>query len=215
MGPDIFYEMPEYAGEAISVVGVFLLVYFIIILGAMAISITMYLLQSFGLYKIGGTLKIENPWLAFIPVANIYMLGKIAEAAPTVPGKKPRKYSTLLLWLSLATIGVFIIGYIVIIIMAVLTSGTAITMSESTAAMGGAVVTVILAGIVWYAAIMGTTITYMVFYYIALHKVFKLFAPENAVLYTVLSIILGIHPILLFIIRKKMPVFENQAYQTV
>lgn len=48
----------------------------IIILICTALVITLYLFQSIGLMKIADKLGTPNSWLAFIPVANMYILGK-------------------------------------------------------------------------------------------------------------------------------------------
>ena len=48
----------------------------IIILVCSALLITLYLFQSIGLMKIADKLGTPNSWLAFIPVANMYLLGK-------------------------------------------------------------------------------------------------------------------------------------------
>ena len=48
-----------------------------IILIFLIISLTLYLIKSFGLYKMAMNLNIENPWFSFIPVANLYLLGKV------------------------------------------------------------------------------------------------------------------------------------------
>lgn len=44
-----------------------------------AIAIVIYVLASLGLYKLAQNAGIENPWLAWIPIANLYILGKLAK----------------------------------------------------------------------------------------------------------------------------------------
>lgn len=41
------------------------------------ISIGLYILSSLGLYKLAQNKGLENPWLAWVPIANLYILGKI------------------------------------------------------------------------------------------------------------------------------------------
>lgn len=41
------------------------------------IGIVLYLLFAFGLYKLADKEKIEYSWLAFIPIAQMYTLGKL------------------------------------------------------------------------------------------------------------------------------------------
>lgn len=49
------------------------LVFVIVIL----VSIALYLLLAFGLFKMGEKEKIEYSWLSFIPIAQLYILGKL------------------------------------------------------------------------------------------------------------------------------------------
>ena len=49
------------------------------------------------------------------------------------------------------------------------------------------------------------SIAVLVVYYIALYEIYRDYTPRNAVLYLVLSILLGIHWLLLFLLRQKRP----------
>lgn len=46
---------------------------------AFIIAIVIYILASLGLYKLAQNAGIENPWLAWIPIANLYILGKLVK----------------------------------------------------------------------------------------------------------------------------------------
>lgn len=46
---------------------------------AFILVIVMYVLSSLGLYKLAQNAGIENPWLAWIPVANMYILAKLVK----------------------------------------------------------------------------------------------------------------------------------------
>ncbi|WP_411682743.1 hypothetical protein [Clostridium thailandense] len=41
------------------------------------LSIALYVLSSIGLYKLAINQHIGNPWIAWIPIANLYILGSI------------------------------------------------------------------------------------------------------------------------------------------
>lgn len=41
------------------------------------ISVALYILSSLGLYKLAQNKRLEYPWLAWIPIANFYILGKL------------------------------------------------------------------------------------------------------------------------------------------
>ena len=49
------------------------------------------------------------------------------------------------------------------------------------------------------------SVAVLVVYYVTLYEVYRDYAPKNAVLYLVLSILMGIHWLLLFILREKRP----------
>lgn len=42
------------------------------------IMLVLYLLHAFGLYRMAQNKGIENAWLAFIPILDLYIMGKIA-----------------------------------------------------------------------------------------------------------------------------------------
>jgi hypothetical protein len=42
-------------------------------------GIAMYILAALGLYKLATNRNIENPWLAFVPIANLYILGLLVK----------------------------------------------------------------------------------------------------------------------------------------
>lgn len=54
----------------IALLGFFALILFIF-------GIIFYILGAVGLYKLAYNRRIENPWLAFIPIANLYIFGLI------------------------------------------------------------------------------------------------------------------------------------------
>lgn len=43
------------------------------------LGIILYVLASIGMYKLAFNQKIENPWLAWIPIGNMYILGKLVK----------------------------------------------------------------------------------------------------------------------------------------
>lgn len=180
-------------------VGGFAFIGYLLLLGlfALAVGLVFYLLQAVGLYKMGKTVGVSAPWLAFIPVVNVFALGKIAET-PT-EGKKPMKYGTILLLLNISSslisniMSFRIVNKIVEVISQFDETNIedfildiAVTASETS------VLTSVL------------SVIYVIFYYIALYKVFKLFSPDNATVFLVLSILFGIAlPIIIFCLRNK------------
>lgn len=194
---DYAYDYPfaEPAVEgAVGSILVFLLVFYLLM---MAFAITTYVLQSLGVYTIAKRRGIHNPWLSWIPVANMWILGSISDQYQYVAKGCVRNRRKVLLGLSIATVAAVIPMYISIF--AAMFSEAAGAMN-SDVVLGGALVTMMLT----YVVILVLAIILAVFQYIALYDLFASCDPGNAVLYLVLSILLGVVlPFFIFACRKK------------
>ncbi len=166
---------------------IFLATFFIgmiVLFVVLAISVTIYALYSIGLYKMAKKLSLPSPWMAFVPIASSYLLGLMAET-PSF-GKKTLKYSYILLILQA-------VNFVVSILYSLLTS---LYMFHN---FGGILILV-------YLIYFGTIIATNVFNYIALYRLFNIFSPQNAVNFTVLSILFSIStPFIVFSIRNNEP----------
>lgn len=202
-----FYDLPA-EDIAFGAFGVF---YFIMMMIALATSIGVYIMSAIGQYKMSQKCGVDKPWLAFIPVVNVYNLGKIAEryddGKPTV-----KKYSKILLGLNIATAcsGIVMgVGEIFLIIFTERLS-SADDMYFGGAAIGGLLLFMLAALLCCALAIVAA-----VFNYIALYRVYRIFAPDNAVLFLVLSIFVSIsYPILMLVLSAKDPVLLRRDYYT-
>lgn len=124
------------------------------------LGVAAYVLMALGLMKLAENKGIENAWLAWIPIANLYIFGLILGELNIFGQDIPK----LELVMPLAPIAVMILNFIPIL-------GQLIS------------------------------IAYAVFMIMALYNLFKMYRPESAVLFTVLSCI-GLAPIFIFIIRN-------------
>ena len=125
----------------------------------------MYILASLGLYKLASNQGIQNPWLAWIPVANMYILGKIIKTLKIDTFEVPSIELIL-------PIGSLVVGIL-----------------NSVPVLG------------WILRL-----AYLVLCCFALHKLYKMYRPDQAVLWLILSIVLPfMGPIFLFIIRDDTP----------
>ena len=66
---------------------------------ASVLAILSYVFYSVGLFKTAKNLGIVAPWLAFIPVANLYLLGRVAQGNGDKKSKFPFGWILLLLTL--------------------------------------------------------------------------------------------------------------------
>ncbi len=133
----------------------------------MLIGLVNYVLISLGLMTMATNQGIENPWLAWIPIGNLWILGKIVRTIEFAD-KKYEKAEMILLIAAAASIvlsAIPLIGWLISLAVFVLN------------------ILVIL-------------------------KLYKMYAPENAVLYLILTIIFAIIApgIIMFKIKDNTPV---------
>ncbi len=175
-------------------------------------SVVLYVLQGIALLSMSNKCGIKNGWLSFIPVANVFILGKIAEKYERKDGKKSSKYGILLPVLAgLKYIVVAVLTVVLIISIISIISNVELAVeleSQLTLSMFSSFISVIIA----YFISLAVTVVYLVFYYIALWRIYYLFNKNNSTLYTVLSVLFDfLSPIFLFVIRDNTPTFDTET----
>lgn len=172
------------------------------------ISLVMYLLQAFGLYGMAKGSGISAPWRGFIPFANTFLFGKIAERYVKKDGKKSAKFGGLLLAFEILTL-----------VLAFVTVAFAISMifvlaaAENETDLAYSILAPMVAMFISCFVLMGVSIAYIVLYYVALWRIFTTFDYNNATVYFVLSILFSfLGPIFLFVLRNKQPVFDTREH---
>ena len=185
-------EYPDFGVGAESFFGAFLGIYLVIMLVCLAASTALWVLQSIGLYKMSKTLGLSNPWLVWLPVCNQYAMGRLAECSNLYYGKAK---GNLRVWLPLFSVLLFL-PYIGIIVFAVIMGLNGMEENFS-----------MIAGVLLFAlTILILAVTVVVLQYVTLYKIYKLFDPNNAALYTVLSVLFNVSTsIILFILRNRLP----------
>lgn len=187
--------------------------FFTFFIGAIAVSavigIAIYLLESISVYKMAKSAEIKNPWLAFIPVANDWVFGTLAEKYKKKNGTKSARFGIILPVLE----GIVLIETIALTIFTVISvkeiTGYALDAVNTSTEMVPEQFMSLIPVIILYFALMAVAIAYAVVFFIALWRVYSSFDKSNATLYIVLSIIFTISvPIILFIIRNRKPEFD-------
>jgi|LGOV01.1.fsa_nt_gb hypothetical protein len=141
--------------------GIFALFGFVIILVFFAGTIGLYLLMAIGLKTLADNRGIENSWVAFIPILQLYVLG-------------------------LLIVDLEIFGFEIPEVSLVLPGLTLIAPLVSKIQFIGGIYSLAV---------------FIVFAF-ALYKLFKMYVPESAQLYVILSVVLPfMGPILVFTIR--------------
>lgn len=212
-----------------ELMGMSLAAYIISEIPNMLISLAVYVFTALALYTMAKRRGIKNPWLAWIPFANAWLLGCVSDQYRAVARGETKYRRRVLLWTEIMTsvtaalvtvlcftmLGrMFTIMYELFGIgisdlmdpekLAILESMEG-QMSEAdaqrllSAVMGPGVGMVLLALVLAPVAIIN-----MVFGFIALHDIYKSCDPSNATLYLVLSILIGYaQPVFLFLCRNK------------
>ena len=170
------------------VFGIFVIFYLFLL----AFSVACYVIQSIGLYSIAKRRGIHKPWLAWVPVGNVWILGSISDQYQYVVKGQVRNRRKVLLGITLGLLAL-VIGWVAAQVAAVV---------GSTAGSGFFVV-----GVLWMVALLIfwiLAIVAAVYQYICYYDLFRSCQKDNAVLYLVLSIFVSIAlPVIVFLCRNK------------
>lgn len=188
------YGYPAEMQAAESVAGfmlVFMVVFYLLMLAVLAVT---YVLESLSMYKIAKRRGIHNPWLAWVPVGNMWMLGSISDQYQYVAKGRIRNRRKILLGLTIAMLAGLAVMYIAFF------AGVFAAAAEGGALAGASFAIYILTMLV--IAVLSIIAT--VYQYIATYDLYVSCEPDNSVLYLVLSIVFSITmPIFFFICRNK------------
>ena len=169
----------------------------------MLLSLVTYVLTALALYTIARRRGLKNPWLAWIPVADSWLLGSLSDQyRSVVKGEHKSKRKILLFFRILAS-------YLWVSLMALLLR---LCFRAFGGVMQGTIPDILIRQILHQAAdllivvlpLIGISIAYAVFRYMALYDIYKSLDPDNCVLFLVLSILFGVtEPFFLFFSREK------------
>ena len=198
------YPAAGMESEISEVFAVMASVYVIMLLVLAVIGLVIYILRSIALTRLSQNRGFSNPWIGWIPFCGGYALGRISDDINIKRGKMSNHRKILLGTniavgvLELLGLGIMMPGFV---------SLFRYSFNYGTSNADAVVAAPVLAGCFLIMIGCIVAIVYAVFNYIALYNVFKDYAPNNAVLYLVLSLLVGgSDTVILFIIRNKMPV---------
>ena len=187
------------------VVGAYAVIMILFYAFSLFLSLAAYLCTGFSILKISNKLSIKNGFFGFIPFLNSYKLGEIAECCCQRKGLN-KKYAKLLLGLEIGMMAAIIPMVIALVFLAVATEG-----AEGYYNPDGIAIVSVGFMLLFMVLMIAVSITYSVFTYIALYRIYSYFEEKNAVLFIVLSILVSIAcPVLLLIIALKK---ENLQFE--
>lgn len=178
---------------------------------SMLIELAAYVFMSLSLYTIANRRGIHKSWLAWVPVARLWVLGCISDQYRYLARREAKHHRRVLLFTRIAAwvLGVvilvamlFVVGELIVVIFDSMdmTEDMFMQRLEGMTGLMPSMMTAVLLCIPFLVL----QIIYLVYYYIALHDVYRSSDPSNALLFTLLGIFIGIcQPIFLFVCRNK------------
>lgn len=188
---------------------ILLSMYFIIAIVSFLIMCTLYIVKSVGLYYMAEQIGLNKKWYVFFPFFSDVKLSELSHL--NNGGKKSNALSVIHIFLSIfAVIGLasFAVGFVDTVFIAdkALLNGKAYDTSAIEPLIIPAII--VLIGSV-------LRIIYAVLFYICIYKTFKIFSLNQAVVYTVLSILFPILlPFFILSASKNKPIFVNKYNQS-
>ena len=191
----------------LTIAGIFIWIYIVFLAAVLFVSVGIYVLKAVGLMNMAKKCGIEKGWLAFVPFGHEYIHGRIAEK---LEDGKPssKRYSRILTGLSIALCAVYVLC-------AVACFWSLFAQMSAIHNNSGDFVFAISAFsfLPLSVALLAIVVVYYVFSSIALYRIYKIFSPENAVLYLLLSIFISAaSPIVILILSRKNPVCLKREY---
>lgn len=210
-----YYDSSMEAAVA-DVMIVVLIVMMIVMLLALVYSLVTYILGSLGMYTIAKRRGIKNPWMAWIPVCDTYLLGTISDQYQYVAKAKVTNRRKIMLGLAIASMVLSVVdsAFSYNASFSVMSNAFSGSYVDEEALMEQLMSAT--AGIGWIATLISVvSLALTVFRYIAYYDLYNSCNPNNGVLYLVLSILLSfLTPFLIFSCRNKdlgMPPRKDQT----
>ena len=166
-------------------------------------GIAAYVLTALALYTIAKRRGLNHPWLAWIPVANAWILGSLSDQYRYVVRGENKSKRKVLLTLSILT-SVLSTAMIVAVFVAVGKAMFGVIGGMGEEALLEAILGPLVGVVGLCLPMVGIAIAYVVVYYMALYDLYKSLDPSNCVLFLVLSIVFRVtEPFFLFFNRNK------------
>ena len=161
----------------------FLIVFGILLVyvGIIGVCIADYIMSSLGIYRLASRRGISKPWLAWIPVVNVWTVGAIVDEYDETQGFN-RKWRCTLLTLSIIVVGGIVLGYSAMF-------GFAFSQMANSSMNMAAFLGVFIPS---YIIILGAALCAMALVAcqsVCLFKIFESTVPEKSVKYLVLSML--------------------------
>ena len=185
-----------------GMMGVFGALYVIYYLLTIVLAIVGYVLHSLGVYTIAKRRGIDHPWMAWVPLLNIWILGSISDQFRYVTKGQIRNKRKVLVILMAVLYALMIVLLVAVGVQIVNTMPA--MMGDSEEAMVAEALSLVLWMLLGVLGIGGVAIAYNIIYYMVMYDVYTSVNPTYSVVFLVLSIFFYfLEPWFIFFNRKK------------
>lgn len=166
------------------------------------LGVLVYVLQALALYTIAKRREIKKPWLAWVPVANVWILGSISDQYQYVVKRQVKNKRKVLLGLNIAMTAllVILVAALLWLVVSLIMMGVSLELFSSGNISMDNINPITLetltdeVGILLLLCLSGLPLTVLavihtVYFYMALYDVFRSCDPKNSTLFIVLSIV--------------------------
>jgi len=150
------------------------------------IALILHLIQGFALYKMAKQQGINKEWIAFMPIANVYLLGRIAEMCSS--NKKATKYGKILYVLLLAEIVLAVLFLILLLSAFILILNNIQSAIDNDTPLSKDMFSNFIPVIIVYFILLAVSIVYTVYHSIALWQIYKMYNKRLALLFIIISV---------------------------
>ena len=200
MDREVFGEFAGMAAADPSELGMTLLLQLIAIFIGLLVTTVVYVLQSVGLYSIAKRRGIHNPWLAWIPVGNMWIVGSISDQYQYVVKGRIKNRRKTLLGLCIATTVIMVVTYVVMFVLGIFVIGAGMSSDFTDPEFVGPA----LALVAWVFVLFVVSIVFAIFQFIALYDLFVSCNPSSGAVMLILCILINnLMPFLIFGMRNR------------
>lgn len=196
-----------------AILMVFYMLYYLFV---MAYGVYAYIGMGLGGFRMARKIGMTNPWMFWIPMANVYAMGNLADQqAALCEGRSTAFRKKMLAWniVIICAALLFVIAMIPILVVATVHG----TMDENgTVTIPEAYMNDLVGPALFFLfsllVLLVISVIYLVVYYKVLYRIFKLYAPDGAVGLLILSIFVNAAiPAVFLILSGKEPALPMPA----
>ena len=167
------------------------------------IQVAVYVFSALALYTIAKRRGLSNPWLSWIPVANVWILGSIADQYRYVARGEIKSKRKVLLTLNIIS-AVLTAVLVCLCVVAVVGAFSGAIMGRSEDVIMSNLLSNLAGMLVLIVPILGVAIAAAIIRYMALYDLYSSCDPDNKTVFLVIGILFGItEPVFLFLCRNK------------